>query len=452
MNLPGNLSPGMGVHSATVMDVSSLLSLPESSGPALSALARGVIGSEILKISADIRGMKARGITVCNLTVGDFDPAHFPIPGMLLEGIKKALVEGNTNYPPSDGVLLFREAIVRFYSQALRLTYPVESVLVASGARPLIYATYQTVVDPGDTVVYPVPSWNNNHYCHLTGARPVEVVSGRETGFFPDPAKLAPHLENARLLVINSPLNPTGTVVDPTILSAIASLVVAENNRRLQTGARPLFLLYDQVYWTLTFGDARHCTPVELVPEVAPYTILLDAVSKSFCGTGLRVGWALMPPAIRNRMADIVGHIGAWAPKAEQVATARLLDSPTLVSEFHRDFISRLRLRLDALYEGFEKMRAEGLPIEVIPPEGAIYLTVRFPLFGGHRHGVPITTNEQIRTILLEEAGIGIVPFQAFGLRENSGWFRLSVGSVSMEDIESALPRVQKVLHSLRTA
>jgi aspartate aminotransferase len=295
-----------------------------------------------------------------------------------------------------------------------------------------------------------VPSWNNNHYCYLTGAIPVEVPAGRETSFFPDPVTLAPHLKNARLLVINSPLNPTGTVVDPETLSAIAQQVVDENHRRTSTGERPLYLLYDQVYWTLTFGDAKHYTPVELVPEVAPYTILLDAVSKSFCGTGLRVGWAVMAPAIRSRMADIIGHVGAWAPKAEQMATARLLDSPGQVSAFHSTVIKKLQMRLDLLHDGFERMRLAGLPVEAIPPQGAIYLTVRFNFFGGMMHDTPITTNEQIRKILLDEAGIGIVPFQAFGLRENTGWFRFSVGAVSVEDIESALPRVEKVLESLR--
>ena len=85
--------------------------------------------------------------------------------------------------------------------------------------------------------------------------------------------------------------------------------------------------MYDQVYWTLTYGAIKHVTPLELVPELAPYTLLLDAISKAFCATGLRVGWAVMPPAIRRHMMDILGHVGAWAPKAEQVA------SPEAVSQ-----------------------------------------------------------------------------------------------------------------------
>jgi len=111
------------------------------------------------------------------------------------------------------------------------------------------------------------------------------------TNFFPTPAQLASHLHVARALVVNSPLNPTGTVIAAGALAEIAALVVEENRRRDAAGRRPLFLVFDQVYWMLTFHGAAHVTPVGLVPGVAPYTILLDAISKSFCATGLRVGW-----------------------------------------------------------------------------------------------------------------------------------------------------------------
>ena len=148
---------------------------PEVTDAGLSALARGVVGSEILKIASEIRALKAKGEQICNLTVGDFDPAYFPIPNELLEGTRAALAEGHTNSPPSDGVPALREALVRFYERELGLKYPVEAVLVAGGARPLLYGAYRTLIDPGDAAVYPVPSWNNNHYAYLSGARPIEI-------------------------------------------------------------------------------------------------------------------------------------------------------------------------------------------------------------------------------------------------------------------------------------
>ncbi len=428
------------------MEVKTLFTPTEEADSELSILARGCIGSEILKIASDVRAMKAKGAAVCNLTVGDFDPAYFPIPQALLAGTKKALDEAHTNYPPSDGMLALREAVIRFYSKRLGLTYPVESVLIAGGARPMIYGAYQTLVDPGDKVLYPVPSWNNHNYCQLVGAQPVEIPGRKENGFFPIPDDIRPHIEDIRMIVLNSPLNPTGTVISADLLGAITAMAVEENRRRKPLGKRPVFILYDQVYWTLTFGNSRHFTPVELVPECAPYTIMLDAVSKSFCGTGVRVGWGVMPPAIKNRMADIAGHVGAWAPRAEQVSTGLLLLNSDEIDSFHSSFKAKLQQRLDAIHEGFEAMRAEGLPVETIPPQGAIYLSARIDLFGMTWKGKTIETNNDIRKVLLEEAGVAVVPFGAFGLKGETGWVRLSVGSVSIQEIEAMMPRLRDLL------
>ncbi|HJU83062.1 MAG TPA: aminotransferase class I/II-fold pyridoxal phosphate-dependent enzyme, partial [Holophagaceae bacterium] len=211
----------------------------------LSALARGVIGSEILKIAGEVRAMKAKGAAICNLTVGDFDPAFFPIPAALMEGTRAALAEGHTNYPPSDGVLPLREAVLRFYERELGLRYPLESVLVTGGARPLLYGAYKTLIDPGDVAVYPVPSWNNNHYAYLSGAKAVELPVHADHNFFPTLEQIRPHLQVARLLCLNSPLNPTGTMIDEGQLRAITEAVVAENARRAGTGQRPLYFVFD---------------------------------------------------------------------------------------------------------------------------------------------------------------------------------------------------------------
>jgi len=412
----------------------------------LSAMAAGVIGSEILKIAQEIRSLKAEGREVCNLTVGDFNPDYFPIPASLLDGTRKALEAGHTNYPPSDGVLRLREAVVRFYQRELGVSYPVESVLITGGARPLLYGAYRTLLDPGDTVVYPVPSWNNNHYAYLSGAKAAELVVKAASNFFPTLDAIHPHLASARMICLNSPLNPTGTVIDEGLLREITLAVVEENARRKKTGVRSLYLLFDQVYWTITFGDRKHATPVGLVPEAAPYTLVLDALSKAFCATGLRVGWGLMPPGVRSRMADILGHVGAWAPKAEQMASAELLDSPDLIRVFQSGMKAEVKKRLDALHAGFAAMAADGYAVETTVPQGAIYLSVRFNLFGRTIQGKTIRTNEDIRRLLLEHAGFAIVPFQAFGLREESGWFRLSVGAVSMDDIQATFPRLRGLL------
>jgi aspartate aminotransferase len=412
---------------------------------ALSALARGLTGSEILKIAGEIRSLCEKGREICNLTVGDFAPKEFRIPFKLQDLITEALAAGETNYPPSDGTKELRNAVVRFYETELGLKFPLESILIACGARPVIYAAYQAVVDRGDKVIYATPSWNNNHYTYLSGAQPVEIVVGPETNFLPTAEQLRPHARDARLLCINTPLNPTGTVMARDEVEAIARLVVEENGRRTARGERPLFLMWDQVYWMLTFGDNKHYAPQQLVPEVGQWTILVDGISKAFAATGLRVGWTAAPPYITARMRDILGHVGAWAPRPEQIAVAKFLGMREEIDSFHQYMIRELRMRLDLLHEGFEAMRNEGLPVRDIAPQGAIYLSVQFDLIG---RGT-IKSNEDIRRLLLEKAGFAVVPFQAFGLKKEDGWFRLSVGAVSATEIREGLQRVRQVLQTL---
>lgn len=415
----------------------------------VSAMAEGLIGSEILKIAADIRAMVAEGKTICNLTVGDFSPAEFKIPKFLEENIKEALKRGETNYPPSDGMLPLKKSILAFYERWLDLKYPLESVLVTGGSRPGIYGTYRAVVDAEDRVIYPVPSWNNNHYCHQVGAEGVPVICNSEKAFLPTRKDIEPHIRGARLLALNSPLNPTGTAFSKGALEEICDLVLEENARRGRD-ERPLFVMYDQVYWMLTFGSTVHYNPVTLRPEMEPYTIFVDGISKPFAATGVRVGWVVGPPDIVQKMSSIIGHVGAWAPRAEQVAVAKLLSATDQVKAYHKKMKAGLQSRLDALYKGILSLRKQGLPVDAITPMGAIYLTARFALNERKTpSGDAVRTNEDIRRYLLHQAGLAVVPFQAFGMNEDSGWFRLSVGAVSLTEIREMLPRLEKSLHQL---
>jgi len=408
----------------------------------LSGMAKGLIGSEILRIASEIRTAITAGQKIANFTVGDFSSREFPIPDCLRDGILRALAAGETNYPPSDGVLRLREAVREFWRERLQIEVPLESIVIAGGSRPVIYATYRALVEPGDTVVYPVPSWNNNHYCHLVGARGVPLETAPEHGFLPTAASLKPVLKTARLIALNTPLNPAGTVLSPEEVVRISEAVVDENRRRDRAGEKPLYLLFDQVYWMLTFGSARHEIPVRALPEVARYTVFVDGISKAFAATGVRVGWCIGPRAVIAAIRDILGHVGAWAPRAEQVATAELLRDHAAMDAYLREHKGRLQQRLDRLHEGFSRMTASGLPVRDIPPQGAIYLSVQFDLIG--KRG--FRTNDRVRKYLLEEAGFAVVPFQAFGLSGENGWFRLSVGAVSMRDIAAALPRVEAAL------
>ncbi len=415
----------------------------------VSAMAEGMSGSEILRIAGEIRAMTEAGQRVCNLTVGDFSPTEFRIPRVLEREIAEALGRGETNYPPSNGIASLREAISRFYERSSGLRYTPASVVVTSGSRPGIYGTYRTLVDPGDRVIFAVPSWNNNHYCHLTGAVAVPVVTSSADAFLPTRELLEPVIRDARLIALNSPLNPTGTAFSPDALGGICDLVLEENARR-SASERPLYLMYDQVYWMLTFGDTRHVDPVSLRPDMAPYTIYVDGISKAFAATGVRVGWVAAPQDIATSMNHFLGHVGTWAPRAEQVATAKLLNAPNEVAEYSANLKTGVRQRLDALYAGILAMRADGLPVDATEPMGAIYLSARVALNGKRTpDGQVLRTNDDVRRYLLKAAGFAVVPFQAFGVTEDTGWFRLSVGAVSMADIEQVLPILRQAIQQV---
>ena len=427
---------------STLTTPSAQISRPTHAGARISTMAAGLIGSEILKIAADIRLMISEGHKICNLTVGDFNSAYFPIPKYLKEEIEVALRDGETNYPPSDGMLPLRRAVQEFYANRLGLEYPIESIVITGGSRPGIYGTYRTLIDPGEAVVYPVPSWNNNHYAHQVGAEKREIQTRSEDLFLPTRESIAPALPGARMLALCSPLNPTGTAFTRDQLEGICDAVIEENASR--TNDRPLFLMYDQVYWMLTFGDTVHHDPVSLRPELRDTTIFIDGMSKAFASTGLRVGWVVAPPDIAKPMSSILGHVGAWAPRAEQVAAARLLSNDAVIRKYHEHMIGALQARLTLLQNGFDELRSDGLPVSSIPSMGAIYLTARFDLIGRTTPtGETLLTNEDIRRYLLQSAQLAVVPFQAFGVAADDGWFRLSVGAVSIEEIEAMLPRLK---------
>ncbi|QNH60605.1 pyridoxal phosphate-dependent aminotransferase [Hymenobacter sediminicola] len=416
----------------------------------VSRMAGSLIGSEIIKIGNEVNDMIRKGEQICNLTIGDFDPAIFPIPTELQHEITAAYQAGHTNYPPANGIAALREAATAFTKERLGLAYSPNDVLVAGGSRPLIYATYLAVVDPGDKVVFPVPSWNNNHYCHLSGAEAVMVETSPKNNFMPTAAELAPHLAGATLLALCSPLNPTGTVFTKENLAAICDLVVAENQRR-QPGEKPLYLLYDQIYWMLTFGQTGHFDPVNLRPELRDYVIYIDGISKCLAATGVRVGYAFGPAVVIDKMKAILGHVGAWAPKAEQVATAKFLPNTPAVDGFVDEFKDNIQRSLDTLHHGLQELKGAGYPVDSIVPMGAIYLTAKLAVLGKTTAtGQVLRTTKELTSYLISEARLALVPFSAFGTSDTAPWFRMSVGGASLDSIEAALPRLRAALDALK--
>ena len=295
-------------------------------------------------------------------------------------------------------------------------------------------------------MIFPVPSWNNNHYSHLSHAKKVEILATPENNFMPTAEDMRPYVKDAALISLCSPLNPTGTVFSYKQLEDICNLIIEENDRR-SPNEKPLYLMYDQIYWVLTFGDTEHFNPVSINPEMRNYTIFIDGLSKAFAATGVRVGWSFGPERVIDKMKSILSHLGAWAPKAEQVATARYLSNAGLVDSFLAEYKDKVHKRLEGFYEGFMALKKEGYKVNAIAPQAAIYLTVQFELHGMKKadDGSVLETTRDITKYLLEEAHVAIVPFHAFGDSADSSWYRLSVGTCRLEEVE-------KVIESLRNA
>ncbi|WP_290797686.1 pyridoxal phosphate-dependent aminotransferase [Flavihumibacter sp. UBA7668] len=416
----------------------------------LSYLSETLIGSEIVKLGGEIREKIRLGERIYNFTVGDFDPTVFPIPTELEEEIIAAYRAHFTNYPLAEGNLDLRESIASFIKEREGLDYNKSEYLVAAGGRPLIYAIFRAIVDAGEKVVYAVPSWNNNHYTHFVGGEHVVVEAGPETNFMPSADSLKPLLKGASLLALCSPQNPTGTVFTKEELEKICDLVLAENASRGE-GEKKLYVLYDQMYWHLTYGDIEHYNPVSLRPAMRDFTVFVDAISKVFAATGVRVGWSFGPAAIIDKMKAILGHVGAWAPMAEQKAVAKFLQQKEAIDRFLAQFKSEVEFRLRAIHDGFQLLKSDGFSVDSVAPQAAIYLTIKVDLVGKQtQDGQLMESQADVTSYLLNAAKLAVVPFYAFGAAAQSPWYRLSVGTCKKEEIPEMLEGLKSALLGVR--
>ena len=415
----------------------------------LSYLSETLIGSEIVKLGGEIKEKIRKGQRIYNFTVGDFNPSIFPIPKELEEAIIEAYRNHFTNYPAAEGNLDLREAITAFTLDTEGLDYAPGEVLVAAGGRPLIYALFRAICDKGDKIIYAVPSWNNNHYTHFVEGEHIVIEAKAENNFMPTAVELFPYIKDATLISLCSPQNPTGTTFRKEELEAICDMVLEENSRRA-VGEKKIFVMYDQMYWHLTYGDIHHYNPVSLRPAMREYTVFIDAISKVFAATGVRVGWSMGPTGVISKMKSILTHVGAWAPMAEQKAVAAYLGQRENINKYLSLFKKELEERLRRIFDGFQQLKKEGFNIDAIAPEAAIYLTVKTDLAGKRTaDGLLLENQSDVTAYLLNEAGLAIVPFYAFGASRNSPWYRLSVGTCKKEEIDEMITTLRAALKKL---
>ena len=415
----------------------------------LSYLSETLIGSEIVKLGGEIREKIRQGEHIYNFTVGDFDPAIFPIPKELEDAIVEAYRKHFTNYPAAEGNLDLREAIHSFIKDEEGLDYGPTEILVASGGRPLIYSLFRAICDKGDKIIYAVPSWNNNHYTHFIGGEHIVVETTAANNFMPTADDIRPHVQEATLISLCSPQNPTGTTFKKKDLEAICDLVIEENKRRGDSDKK-LYVMYDQMYWHLTYGEIRHFDPVTLRPAMREYTIFIDAISKVFAATGVRVGWSMGPATVISKMKSILTHLGAWAPMAEQKAVAYYLGNRDSIHRYLTHFKKEIEERLRKIYDGFMQLKQEGFAVDAIAPEAAIYLTIKIDLAGKTTNkGKKLNNQSDVTAYILNAAGLAVVPFYAFGADRSSAWYRLSVGTCKKDEIMEMINKLRLALQDI---
>jgi len=415
----------------------------------LSKLAGSLVGSEIVRLGNEINDRIRQGERIYNFTIGDFDPQVFPIPKELEDLIIEAYRNRYTNYPPGDGILELRTAVAGFLKEWEGLDYATNEILIASGGRPLIYTVFKAIVDEGDKVVYAAPSWNNNHYVHLTDGEHCVIEATPENNFMPTAADVAPHISTATLICLCTPQNPTGTTLPKEALEEICDMVIAENNRR-GDNEKKLYVMFDQMYWTLTYGDTKHYNPVSLRPAMKPYTIFIDGISKALAATGLRIGWAFGPAEIIGKMKALLSHLGAWGPMSEQKATAKFLQNTPAIQSYLAVFKAGLEERLRKIYDGFIALKQKGYAVDAVAPQAAIYLTIKLNLAGQKADDRLLATQADVTNYILSEAKLAVVPFYAFGAANNSPWYRLSVGTCHLEEIADMFTQLEAALEKLQ--
>jgi aspartate aminotransferase len=416
----------------------------------ISTLANNITTSPILTFAAKVNAKIAKGEKIYNLTVGDFNPHIYPIPTELKQDIIKAYDNNETNYPGAFGLTPLREAVRDLLKKYNNIDLDINDILIASGSRPLIYATYKTIIDKGDKVLFPVPSWNNDYYTTLTDGQAIMIETSAENNFMPTKDELLPHIGNATLLALCSPQNPTGTVLSKQQLIDICEVVVAENNRR-SADEKPLYVMFDQVYWLMAFGDDVFNHALNINPQMQEYAIFIDGVSKSFAGTGVRVGWATGPSDIIAKMRSFVAHIGAWAPRAEQVACGAYLSQLNKVDEFITGFNTTLQTVLTNLYNGFMQMKNEGLAVDSIKPEASIYLSIKLDILGTTTtSGKTLETVDAVQEFLLNEAKVAVLPFAWFGAKNSDNWYRISIGVCPADATDEIINNIKTALNTLK--
>lgn len=393
----------------------------------ISKMAAAVQPSATLAAGAKAKALKAEGVHVFDFSLGEPD---FKTPEHICKAALEAMQKGNTHYTPANGTAELRGGVAKWYKNHHGLSYTAEQVIISNGAKHSLHNVLASTVGPGDEVIIPTPYWvSYSDLVQMTGAEYKLVETTAASGFKMTPAQLrAAITPRSKLLMLNSPSNPTGAVYTRAELAALADVVVDSN----------LCVLSDEIYEHLVYGDAKSTCFATLRPELLDRTILVSGASKSYAMTGWRIGWALGPAHVIKAMGNVQSQQTSCPSSVSQAAALAALEGD---QKCVADMLKEFAARRDLVCERLNKMPGIKMP----PPEGAFYA-----FFGVAEHfgrtlgGKKVTDSASFCAAALESAHVNFVQGSAFGAE---GFVRLSFAT-SKEQLNGGMDRLEEFLKS----
>jgi aspartate aminotransferase len=385
--------------------------------------------SPTLAVSAKAAGLRAKGIDVISFGAGEPD---FDTPSHIKEAAKRALDAGATKYTLVEGTPALRAAVAKWLGKAHGLSIEPGEVIVSAGAKQSLFNAMHAIVDEGDEVIIPTPAWGSyNEIVKMAGGRPITVPGAPENNFVPRLADLESAITSrTKAVLYSSPCNPTGAMMDEKSVRAMADLAVKHD----------FWLITDDIYRTLIYGDAKFFQPATISPAVRAHTIIVDGVSKSFAMTGWRIGFAVAPKPLVEAMGTLQGQSTTNAAAVCQAAALAAIEGPT-------DELESMRVEFDRRRKVMLKALREIPGVKCVEPKGAFYAFPDLSAFIGRKtpEGKTIANDAQLCEYLIEAARVAVVPGSAFGA---PGYVRLSYAT-SMKNVEEGVSRIASALPRL---
>lgn len=390
--------------------------------------AQSISPSPTLTIDAKAKQLKKEGVDVIGFGAGEPD---FETPAHIKEAAVRAIEAGFTRYTPVAGIPELLEAVSQKLQKDNGLAYEPRNIVVANGAKHALCNALAALLNPGDEVVIPAPYWvSYPEMVKINDGVPVVIQTKKENNFCPSPEDLKQALTpKTKAIIINSPGNPTGQVYSKEQLQAIADFAVQHN----------LFVIADEIYEKLIYGDSEHVSIASLGEEIKKHTVLVNGVSKTYAMTGWRIGYSASTAEIAKIMSSIQSHATSHANSiAQKAAVAALTGPQDCVQEMKEAFDARRKTMVGKI---------RSIPgLSCIEPQGAFYLFVDVSnTFGRAYNGRTVNSSDDFAAALLEEKQVAVVPGTGFGAPD---YIRLSY-ALATEQMLKGLERIAAFVRAL---